>query len=388
MEDAADAVVPLRPGFDVGFRGFQREQVLEHLEVLENQLELVTIDRNEAARLNSDLRELYDRTRQELAETQQRLHHVESSETGLPAASQRVREMLELAEEELRAIREQAGHEAEVIRGSAESEANRLIEQAENTAGELHGQCERLLAEIERRHERLHRDRARQLNELREREQRMRRSVRDAYKSLMSAARRDAAELVERTRRECGRQEAEAERHRRETLEEITRHRTELESLRDHVLNTLDTASDTIGASAVSLRKTPDRGEAPTPDEAGQQGTERHDDASGQGERETAEAAPESEVPRFVTSPTSIPVQLTPILPEAEDGTPEQASGTDGSAPETSVMASTPGPRVSEYEYEPPAEQSDAVVPHEEGITTVTGTVPGSLEEQDPAGRN
>ncbi|SFD69797.1 hypothetical protein SAMN04487819_102171 [Actinopolyspora alba] len=378
MEDAADAVVPLRPGFDVGFRGFQREQVLEHLEVLENQLELVTIDRNEAARLNSDLRELYDRTRQELAETQQRLHHVESSETGLPAASQRVREMLELAEEELRAIREQAGHEAEVIRGSAESEANRLIEQAENTAGELHGQCERLLAEIERRHERLHRDRARQLNELREREQRMRRSVRDAYKSLMSAAQREASELVERTRRECGRQEAEAERHRRETLEEITRHRTELESLRDHVLNTLDTASDTIGASAVSLRK--------TPDETGQQGTAGHDSASGQDERETAEADQESEVPRFVTSPTSIPVQLTPSRPEAEDGTPEPSSGTDGSAPETSVMASTPDPRMGEYE--PPAEQPDAVVPPGEGITTVTGTVPGSLEEQDPAGRN
>ncbi|MGJ7907039.1 hypothetical protein ACOQFL_11205 [Actinopolyspora sp. H202] len=387
MEDAADAVVPLRPGFDVQFRGFQREQVLEHLEVLENQLELVTIDRNESARLNSDLRELYDRTRQELIETQQRLHHVESSETGLPAASQRVQEMLALAEQELRTIREQAGHEAEVIRGSAESEANRLIEQAEDTAGELHGQCERLLAEIERRHERLHRDRARQLNELREREQRMRRSVRDAYKSLMNAARRDAAELVERTRRECGKQEAEAERHRRETLEEITRHRTELESLRDHVLNTLDTASNTIGASAVSLRKAPEQDEAPTPEDAGQQGTARYDSTSGKEERETAEADRKSDVTRFVTSPTSIPVQLTPILPEAEDGTSEPASGTDGSAPETSVMASAPDPRVGDYER-PGGEQSDAVVTPEEGLTTVTGAASGSLEEQDPAGRN
>ncbi|SDK66272.1 hypothetical protein SAMN04487820_110248 [Actinopolyspora mzabensis] len=386
MEDAADAVVPLRPGFDVQFRGFQREQVLEHLEVLENQLELVTIDRNESARLNSDLRELYDRTRQELTETQQRLHHVESSETGLPAASQRVQEMLALAEEELRTIREQAGHEAEVIRGSAESEANRLIEQAEETSGELHGQCERLLAEIERRHERLHRDRARQLNELREREQRMRRSVRDAYKSLMNAARRDAAELVERTRRECGKQEAEAERHRRETLEEITRHRTELESLRDHVLNTLDTASNTIGASAVSLRRAPEKDEAPTPEETGQQGTARHESASGREEREAAETDEEPNVTRFVTSPTSIPVQVTPILPETEDGTPEPTSGTDGSAPKTSVMAGAPAPRGGEQER--PREQPDAVVPPEEGITTVTGTASGSLEEQDPAGRN
>ena len=58
MEDAADAVVPLRPGFDIQIRGFNRNQVVEHIEHLEDQLKLVTLDRNEAARLNSDLRKL------------------------------------------------------------------------------------------------------------------------------------------------------------------------------------------------------------------------------------------------------------------------------------------------------------------------------------------
>ncbi|NYH79641.1 cell division septum initiation protein DivIVA [Actinopolyspora biskrensis] len=255
MEDAADAVVPLRPGFDVTFRGFHRDQVLEHLEVLENQLELVTIDRNEAARLNSDLRALYDRTREELNATQQRLRHLETSDTGLPVASQRVQEMLNMAEEELQTLREQARHEAEIIRGAAETEADRLIEQAEGTAGELHEQCEQVLAEIERRRDQLNRERTHQLKELREREQRMRRSIRDAYKSLMSAAEQQAEELDERTRQECARRETETEDYRQRVLEEIEHNRSELETLRTQVLTALDTATDRIGSSVTSLQR-------------------------------------------------------------------------------------------------------------------------------------
>ncbi|WP_017973697.1 hypothetical protein [Actinopolyspora halophila] len=255
MEDAADAVVPLRPGFDVTFRGFHRDQVLEHLEVLENQLELVTIDRNEAARLNSDLRALYDRTREELNATQQRLRHLETSDTGLPVASQRVQEMLNMAEEELQTLREQARHEAEIIRGAAETEADQLIEQAEGTAGELHEQCEQVLAEIERRRDQLNRERTHQLKELHEREQRMRRSIRDAYKSLMSSAEQQAAELDERTRQECTRRETETENYRQRVLEEIEHNRSELEALRTQVLTALDTATDRIGSSVTSLQR-------------------------------------------------------------------------------------------------------------------------------------
>lgn len=255
MEDAADAVVPLRPGFDVTFRGFHRDQVLEHLEVLENQLELVTIDRNEAARLNSDLRALYDRTREELNATQQRLRHLETSDTGLPVASQRVQEMLNMAEEELQTLREQARHEAEIIRGAAETEADQLIEQAEGTAGELHEQCEQVLAEIESRRDQLNRERTRQLKELHEREQRMRRSIRDAYKSLMSSAEQQAAELDERTRQECTRRETETENYRQRVLEEIEHNRSELEALRTQVLTALDTATDRIGSSVTSLQR-------------------------------------------------------------------------------------------------------------------------------------
>ncbi|WP_438387519.1 hypothetical protein [Actinopolyspora saharensis] len=255
MEDAADAVVPLRPGFDVTFRGFHREQVLEHLEVLENQLELVTIDRNEAARLNSDLRALYDRTREELNATQQRLRHLETSDTGLPVASQRVQEMLNMAEEELQTLREQARHEAEIIRGAAETEADRLIEQAEETAGELHEQCEQVLAEVERQRDQLNQERTHQLKELREREQRMRRSIRDAYKSLMSSAEQQAEELSERTRQECTRRETETENYRQRVLEEIEHNRSELESLRAQVLAALDTATDRIGSSVTSLQR-------------------------------------------------------------------------------------------------------------------------------------
>ncbi len=134
MEDAADAVVPLRPGFDLQLRGFSRQQVIEHIELLEDQLRMVTIDRNEAVALNSDLRRLCESTRQDLDEAEQRLKRIESSDTGLPAASQRVQNMLANAEEEVQTLREQTKRQAETIRGTAETEARQLVEQAEQAA--------------------------------------------------------------------------------------------------------------------------------------------------------------------------------------------------------------------------------------------------------------
>lgn len=268
MEDAAETIVPLRPGFDIQFRGFHRDQVSEHLEMLEDQLKLVTIDRNEAVQLNSDLRSLYDSTRQDLTDAQQRLERIESSDTGLPAASQRVQNMLAIAEDEVQTLRDQAQHQAEIIRGSAETEAAQLVEEAEKTASELHDDCTRLLAELESRRDQMRREHSKQISDLREREHRMRQSIRDAYKETMEAAQRDADELLASTRQQCAQLDAESEQRRLDALEEVHRKRTDLDRLQDSVLSVLDRAGATIGDSATALRSNgsdPDaQGEAAT----------------------------------------------------------------------------------------------------------------------------
>lgn len=253
-EDAPEAVVPLRPGFDIQVRGFNRSQVIEHIELLEDQLKMVTIDRNEAVQLNSDLRRLCEDTRHELLESQNRLKQIESSDTGLPHASQRVQNMLDIAEEEVQTLRDRAKRQAEIIRGNAETEARELVTEAENTATAFRTECAELVAELEARRDQLRRDHAKQIQELREREQRLRHLIRNEYKNAVAAAQEETDELLARTQRQCAQLDAETEHQRLNALEEINLERAELADLRRHVLSTLESARTVIGDSATALR--------------------------------------------------------------------------------------------------------------------------------------
>ncbi|MGP4021366.1 hypothetical protein [Saccharopolyspora sp. 5N708] len=253
MEDA-DAVVPLRPGFDIQVRGFNRNQVIDHIELLEDQLRLVSIDRNEAAQLNTDLRKLCDDTRRGLDAAEQRLKRIESSDTGLPAASQRVQNMLSIAEEEVQNLREQAKRQAEILRGSAETEARELLGQAQRAAGELRDECGELIADVEERRARLHREHDQKASELRSRERRLRQNIRNEYKRTMEMAQEEANELIAETQRQCGRWDTESEQLRSEVLEEIRVNQLRLEEMRESVLSAMDRARQMLEDSATALR--------------------------------------------------------------------------------------------------------------------------------------
>jgi cell division septum initiation protein DivIVA len=260
MEDPAEAIVPLRPGFDVQIRGFNRNQVLEHIELLEDQLKIVSIDRNEAVRLNTDLRQLCEDTRRELNGAEQRLRRIESSETGLPAASQRVQNMLAMAEEEVQTLREQAARQAEIVRGSAEQEARALLQEAEAAATALRQECGELVADVETRRVRLRREHTASVRELRRREKRLRRNVRDEYTKVVAAAQEECDEMLARTQRYCAQRDEEAERFRLNALEEINHKRLELDELRQLALSSLDTVMESISESASALQAEPAAG--------------------------------------------------------------------------------------------------------------------------------
>ncbi|KAA5828818.1 hypothetical protein ABT337_29580 [Saccharopolyspora hirsuta] len=266
--DDADSVVPLRPGFDIQVRGFNRSQVIDHIELLEDQLRLVTIDRNEAAQLNTDLRKLCDDTRRSLDAAEERLRRIESSDTGLPAASQRVQNMLSIAEEEVQTLRDQARRQAEIIRGTAETEARELISEAERNASELREECSQLISEVEERRARLHREHDQKVSELRSREHRMRQNIRAEYKRIIAAAQEEADELIAQTRRQCGQWDAETEQMRLEALEEIHAQQRRLEELRAAVLSSMDQAHRALSASVDELRAHPPAVEpAPEPED-------------------------------------------------------------------------------------------------------------------------
>lgn len=253
MEDV-DAVIPLRPGFDIQVRGFNRNQVMEHVELLEDQLKLVTIDRNEAAQLNSDLRQLCDDARHDLSEAEARLRNIESSDTGLPAASQRVQNMLSIAEEEVQTLRDRAKRQAEVIRGSAENEARELLGEAERAADEIRTDCAQLLTEMEERRDQIRREHAQSLRDLRERDQRMRQSVRDAYKRAMEVAQQESDQMLVQTRQQCAEWDAETEQRRLNAFDEIRAQHANVEELRSAVLSAMDKVRESVDSSSTVLQ--------------------------------------------------------------------------------------------------------------------------------------
>ncbi|GAA4613438.1 DivIVA domain-containing protein [Saccharopolyspora hordei] len=319
--DDADSVVPLRPGFDIQVRGFNRNQVIEHIELLEDQLRLVTIDRNEAAQLNSDLRKLCDDTRRALDAAEERLRRIESSDTGLPAASQRVQNMLSIAEEEVQTLREQARRQAEIIRGTAENEARELIREAEQTANELREECNQLIAEVEERRAQLHREHDQKASELRAKEHRMRQNIRAEYKRVIAAAQEEADALIAQTRKQCGQWDAETEQMRLQALEEINAHQQRLEELHASVLSSMDQAQRMLGASIDELRTHPPA-TAPV----------------------TAEPAPTAE-PAAAGEPDPEPEAELPVqLPEQRDDVQTFLIPMDGAHPSTNGATPQPGP--------------------------------------------
>lgn len=253
MEDA-EAVVPLRPGFDIQVRGFHRNQVTEHIELLEDQLRLLTIDRDEAAQLNTDLRKLCDDNRHSLDEAEARLRRIEHSDTGLPAASQRVQNMLSAAEEEVQSLREQARRQADIIRGSAETESRELINESERVAGELRNECSQLAADIEARRNQLRQEHDQNASDMRNRERKLRQAIRDEYKRVIDQARAESDDMLNETRRQCAQLDAETEQHRLNVLQEIRDKHTQLEELRDAVLSSMDRARQMLDDSAGNLR--------------------------------------------------------------------------------------------------------------------------------------
>ena len=65
MQRPQDDVVPLYEPFETALRGFNRQQVLAHVESLEGQISMVTADRESALRQVAELSKAIDHLREE-----------------------------------------------------------------------------------------------------------------------------------------------------------------------------------------------------------------------------------------------------------------------------------------------------------------------------------
>jgi cell division septum initiation protein DivIVA len=142
MHATPDEMLPLHTPFEVVLRGFNRQQVLDHLESLEGRIEIITADRDAALQQAADLSKLLDHLRREVEEATGRVERLQRSSLG--GAGLRIQRMLQVAEDEITALQVSTEQETTSLRERARTETDRLLRETTQ-------RCERLEAESERR---------------------------------------------------------------------------------------------------------------------------------------------------------------------------------------------------------------------------------------------
>ncbi|MGH4025934.1 MAG: hypothetical protein ACRDRV_15265, partial [Pseudonocardiaceae bacterium] len=154
-----DDVVPLHEPFETALRGFNRQQVLAHVESLEGQISMVTADRESALRQVAELSKAIDHLREESEllvhlrrEAEKANERVElMHQAPMVAASSRIQHIVRLAEEEAAELRAQAKKETDELRALAKKETDELRAQAKKEAAELRAQAKKETDELRAR---------------------------------------------------------------------------------------------------------------------------------------------------------------------------------------------------------------------------------------------
>lgn len=220
-------LVPLKPGFDVVWHGFDRAQVKQYLEDLEDEIKLISADRNAALSQVADLTE------------QLRSAHTRISDLG-----KQVTELVELPknpedlDDRCKRMVQLAHHQAAEITARAQAAATHSWSGAEDAAAKLRSGYEKLLTELDKQRQevRSHHshvvDQARtqvvemttvatnRRHELDKQAEQRRLQIEDEFERSMANKRQSLAKEIERQRAEA---RADSERRVREATEEAER---------------------------------------------------------------------------------------------------------------------------------------------------------------------
>lgn len=260
----APGVIPLRAGFDVEFRGYSRKQVLEHIDLLEDQLRMIAIDRDEATKLTTNCRQVCEELRTELDETRAKLARIESSTSGIPQAMQGMQNMLSIAEDEADTIRQRAERYAETVRGTANTDARQIRAEAEAAATALRAECEQLVVELEARRDRINVEHGKKIDALHVRAQDLRVLIQQEYEAALARARVDADAMLAASAETCAEAERESEQRRAgveqalqarraEAMTELEQNRNQLDEWRKQLIVMLCNSRSAIDASVATV---------------------------------------------------------------------------------------------------------------------------------------
>lgn len=145
-----DEVVPLHEPFEMALRGFNRQQVLAHIESLDGRITMVLKDRESALAQVAELSRAIDQLREEsellahLRRATEKVHEQAelAAEVPIIGASVRIQRIVRLAEEEAVELKARAEQETSEFKARALKEINELKARAEQQAGELRARAE------------------------------------------------------------------------------------------------------------------------------------------------------------------------------------------------------------------------------------------------------
>jgi len=220
-------LVPLKPGFDVVWHGFDRAQVKQYLEDLEDDIKLISADRNAALSQVADLTEQLRGAHNRITDLNKQVAELVELPKNPDDLDDRCRRMVQLAH-----------HQAGEITARAQAAATHSWSGAEEAAAKLRTGYETLLAELDKQRQdvRAHHskivDQARtQVTEMttasttRQREldtlaEQRRRQIEDDFERSMASKRQALSKEIELLRSES---KTEATRRVQEATDEATR---------------------------------------------------------------------------------------------------------------------------------------------------------------------
>jgi cell division septum initiation protein DivIVA len=256
--DAGAELVPLRTGFDLVWRGYDRDQVQGYVRSAEAELRLLSADRDAAvAQAEGLARELAD-ARVQIRRLSERLDRICRTPVEADALTEWLRRMAELAHAEAAEILARAHAAADHTLAAARDAADQLRRQHER----LLGDAESRRREMETEHRELMRRAHEQVRTAARQDAQRRRQVESDFQVAMAARRADALrEIQERqaaARREAERLIADARTNAERIVREARRQVDQLAQRRDQLAAALQTTLRLLTDAAALLAPLPD----------------------------------------------------------------------------------------------------------------------------------
>lgn len=216
-------LLPLRTGFDVVWRGYDREQVDQYVHAVESDLRFLAADRDSAAARADALAQQVQDARSEITALRERIDRISRTPVDPVGLTDRLRRMVELAHDEAGDITEKAKAAAERSWESATAATARLRRRAEHLAGQL----ERTQAEAEAEHRDLMARAHAEVEAMTRQAERRRRELDDQAAAVRRQVQADFEQAMALRRAEAMRALAEQERAAQARAEQIVREATE-----------------------------------------------------------------------------------------------------------------------------------------------------------------